>query len=230
MDAPAFHQAARVQTSLVAPVERKLLLWLAARIPLGINPDHLTVLGALAMLAAGVCYYLSQWNPLCLHLVNLSLAVNWFGDSLDGTLARYRRRQRPRYGFYVDHIIDAFGTASILLGLAWSGLIHLHLGYMLLILYLILSINVYLATHTLGTFTLSFWLLSPTEGRILLALANLIVLFHPVVTWSGHTLRVFDLIGGILCAVLITITLVSVVRNIAALYRAEPSDPSFTKG
>ena len=106
--------AERQQTSLLAPLERTTLLWLARRMPARVNSDHLSCLGFVGMFMAGLCYAASKQNPQMLYLVNLFLALNWFGDSLDGTLARYRDRQRPRYGFYVDHIIDTFGALFLL--------------------------------------------------------------------------------------------------------------------
>jgi phosphatidylglycerophosphate synthase len=150
------------------------------------------------------------------------LALNWLGDSLDGTLARVRRRQRPRYGFYVDHVVDAFGTFFLLGGLALSGYMSAGVAMGLLIAYFMLSIEVYLATYTIGTFHLSFWKLSPTELRILLMIANVALLYRPVVRLAGSEYLLCD-IGGVIgiigmAAMLIT----SVIKHTAALYRAEP--------
>ena len=116
-----FRDAAREQTSILAPLERAALRGLARRMPVWVNSDHLSILGFVGMLMAGACYAASKQNPLMLHLVNVFVFLNWFGDSLDGTLARYRDRQRPRYGFYVDHIIDTFGALFLLFGIALSG-------------------------------------------------------------------------------------------------------------
>ncbi|MBI4553756.1 MAG: CDP-alcohol phosphatidyltransferase family protein [Candidatus Latescibacteria bacterium] len=221
MEAVAFKDATRAQFSLLAPTEKRALHWLARRMPAWVGPDHLTLLGFAAMLLAGLCYYLSQWSPSWLHLVNLTLAVNWFGDSLDGTLARYRNKQRPRYGFYVDHIIDAFSTLSIFGGLALSGYMSERIALGLLIVYFMASINVYLATYTMGTFRLSFWKLSPTEGRLILALGNLVVCYHPHILLQGHPYLLYDIGGVALLAVLVLILIGSVVRNTLILYRAE---------
>jgi archaetidylinositol phosphate synthase len=124
-------------------------------------------------------------------LVILFLALNWLGDSLDGTLARVRNRQRPRYGFYVDHIVDAFGTLFLLSGLALSGYMSKSIAAALLTAYLMLSIEVYLATYTIGTFHLSFWKFSPTELRILLAIGNIALLYCPIVQIAGSTYRLY---------------------------------------
>src|SRR5215831_7939655 len=147
-----FREAKRTQQSFLAAAEKKTLLWLAAHTPSWINSDHLTVLGLLAMACAGVGYWWSKANRAGLLMVILCLAVNWLGDSLDGTLARFRNCPRPRYGFYVDHVVDAFSALFLLGGLALSGHISPSAALGLLIAYLLLSIEVYLATYTLGDF------------------------------------------------------------------------------
>ena len=164
----AFRDAAREQTSILAPLERAALRGLARRMPAWVNSDHLSVLGLLSMIGAGACYAASKNNPLMLHLVNVFIFLNWFGDSLDGTLARYRDRQRPRYGFYVDHIIDTFGALFLLFGLALSGYMSERVAAGLLIVYFMVAINSYLAAYALGVFKISQWKMGPTEMRLLL--------------------------------------------------------------
>src|SRR5436853_4296784 len=176
---PEFKNAVREQTSLLAPLERVCLSWLARNMPTWVKPDHLTLLGFIAMLVAGACYAVARWWPAAFLIVNVCLAINWFGDSLDGTLARVRNKQRPRYGFYVDHIIDAFGILFVISGLALSGLMSWNVALGVLVVYFMLSIDVYLATYTIGTFKISFYKFSPTELRILLAIGNLRALSHP---------------------------------------------------
>jgi archaetidylinositol phosphate synthase len=143
---PKFKYATRLQNSFTAASERKALLWLAARMPSSINSDHLTVLGFAAMFLAGCSYALARWTPWGLLLATLFLALNWLGDSLDGTLARVRNRQRPRYGFYVDHMIDTFGALFLMGGLAVSGYIDWRIATGLLVAFLLLSIESYLAS------------------------------------------------------------------------------------
>jgi len=143
-------QPRRELTSLTAEPERRALLFLAARVPAAVGPDHLTALGLVAMLAAGAAYALSARWPLLLLAVNALLVLNWLGDSLDGTLARYRQRTRPRYGFYVDHMVDALGALSLLLGLAASGWMTPWLAMALLLAYLLLSVNIALAACSRG--------------------------------------------------------------------------------
>src|ERR1035437_9454055 len=162
-----FPDMLRVQESWAA-AEKRALLWLAARTPDRIGPDHLTVLGFAAQIGAGVCYVLALRNRYALLGVILCLALNWLGDSLDGTLARVRQRQRPRYGFYVDHMVDSFGALALMGGLALSGYMHPWIAIGLLVAFLMLSIQSYLATHALGEFRISFWRFGPTELRILL--------------------------------------------------------------
>ena len=216
-----FREAARRQESLLAPLERRCLHWLVSCLPAWAGPDHLTLLGFAALFFAGVSYAAAAWWPPALLLVNLWLAVNWFGDSLDGTVARLRNRQRPRYGFYVDHMVDSFGALFLIGGLALSGFISSAVAMALLVGFLLLSINSYLATYTRGTFHLSFWGFSPTEIRILLALGNTVALWKPHVTVFGISARFFD-VGGVVAAVVMAIVLlVSVAQNTAALYREE---------
>jgi len=217
-----FQDAVRDQSSLLAPIEKRALLWLAGRLPAAINSDHLTLLGFLAMFFAGLCYWWARWNPLALLAVIFWLAVNWFGDSLDGTVARVRNRQRPRYGFYVDHITDAFGTAFLLIGLGLSGAMSERIALGLLIAYLLLSIQSYLATYALGTFQLSFWKFSPTELRVLLAAGNIALLVRgPIAKIAGVEFKLFD-VGGVVGIIGMTLILVtSSIRNTRALYDAE---------
>jgi len=216
-----FRDAARVQQSLLASVEKRCLVWLARRLPAWVKPDHLTALGFASMLLAGASYALARlWAPSLL-VVNIWLAVNWFGDSLDGTLARERRCQRPRYGFYVDHIVDSIGALFVVAGLAFSGYMNWWVAAGLLLSFYLLSINAYLATYTLGTFRLSYWKFSPTEIRILLALGNAVALLRPTVRLIPTHPRFFDVSGAVAIVSMAAVLVVSVARNTTALYRLE---------
>jgi archaetidylinositol phosphate synthase len=216
-----FKSAPRLQTSLLAPIEQACLRWLAVRMPGFIKPDHLTLLGFIAMILAGASYGLARWWPPALLVANLWIAVNWFGDSLDGTLARARNKQRPRYGFYVDHIVDAFGTLFLVVGLAASGYTSLSVALALLVVYFLLSIDVYLATYTIGAFRLSFWKFGPTELRALLAAANLRAFADPDVSLLGGKYLFFDLTAVIAMAAMMAVIIISVARNTLTLYRSE---------
>ena len=216
-----FADAIRLQESFTARAERKALAWLAARLPSWVNSDHLTLLGFIAMLLAGASYALARTNRAGLILATFFLALNWFGDSLDGTLARIRNRQRPRYGFYVDHMIDTLGGLFLMGGLAISGIVDWRIALGMFVAYLMLSIEVYLAAYTLGTFRLSFAKFGPTEIRILLALGNVALWFHPESRVFGSSYRVFDVGGIIAIAGMALMLIVSTIGNTAKLYRAE---------
>src|SRR5262249_43604203 len=151
-----------------------------ARMPGLVNSDHLTLLGLISLIGAGASYWLASLDRTWLLAANLFLALNWFGDSLDGTLARFRNRQRPRYGFYVDHVVDAVGSFFLLGGMALSGIMSASVAIGLLVAYLLLMIEVCLATYTIGVFQISFFKMSPTELRIVLAIGNLFAMSDPV--------------------------------------------------
>ena len=217
-----FHEATRSLTSVLAPLEKRTLIWLAHRMPSWVNSDHLTGLALVAMLFAGLSYWLASITPAALLLVVACLAVNWFGDSLDGTLARVRQHQRPRYGFYVDHIVDAFGALFLLGGLGLSGYMSPFVALALLVAYLLLLVETFLATYVLRQFTMSYFKIGPTELRILLAAGNLVLLVHPMADLIGREFRLFD-VGGVVatCGMLATLVFAAL-TNTRALYRAEP--------
>jgi archaetidylinositol phosphate synthase len=212
----------RVHGSLLAAAEKRLLIWMAERLPGRINSDHLTVLGAAAMLGAGLSYALARFWPPALLLVVVFLVVNWFGDSLDGTLARVRRHERPRYGFYVDHVLDAIGILLLIAGLFAGGFVSLLPAAAFLLAYYLLTIEIALATHALGVFRISYWKFGPTELRILLAAGTLQLLHTPWSTIAGHRVLLFDLGTTIGAAALLVTFLVSAMRNTKKLYALEP--------
>jgi phosphatidylglycerophosphate synthase len=194
---------------------------MARRAPRWLTSDQLTLLGLIAQIGAGAAYALSHYNRYALLLVNLCLALNWFGDSMDGTLARMRRQQRPRFGFYVDHVVDILGATALMCGLGFSGLAHWQIAVAMLIGFLLLSGESYLATYTLSRFQLSQGLFGPTEIRILLIIGNLALLRSPYASVFGHRMLLFDL-GGSIAAVCMFATLILVtVRHTAQLYREE---------
>ncbi len=215
----SFRPATRVQHSLLANQEKRLLVWLAERTPGWINSDHLTVLGFTSQLMTGVSYALAGRNKVWLLAGIAFLALNWLGDSLDGTLARVRQRQRPRYGFYVDHILDSFGAVALMGGLALSGYMSPVIAAGLLVLFLLMSIQAYLATHALGEFRMSFWRFGPSELRLLLVAANLAVLRWPrVLRWRFLLL---DVGGVIAIAGMTAMLLFFTARNVRRLYNEE---------
>jgi len=215
-------QHERQHGSLLAAWEKKLLVWLAERLPQQINSDHLSLLGLSAMLAAGLAFWASSFDPAWLLAVVGALAVNWFGDSLDGTLARVRDQQRPRYGFYVDHVLDVAGAAFLFGGMAFSSHMSTVVGLVLLVVYLMVSAESYLATHARSVFKMSFLRVGPTELRLLLAAGALRLMVDGTVALFGREFLLLD-VGGVVAAVgLMVAFLVSAARNITALYREEP--------
>ena len=211
----------RLQESWTAAPERRILVWLAAHTPSRIGPDHLTVLGLAAQIGAGAFYAAASRHRYALLGVIACLALNWLGDSLDGTLARVRHCQRPKYGFYVDHMVDSFGALALMGGLALSGYMHPWIAIGLLVAFLMLSIQSYLATHAFGEFRLSFWRFGPTELRLLLAIGNLALLWKPVVHFIGGKYRLFDVGGAIGLAGMSLMLVFFTAQNTARLYRAE---------
>jgi archaetidylinositol phosphate synthase len=214
----SFRHATRLQDSVLAGPEKRLLIWMAGRMPSWIHPDHLTVFGFLAQLMTGVSYAFATSSQLGLTGAIVFLILNWFGDSMDGTLARVRQQQRPRYGFYVDHMLDSIGAVALMSGLALSGYMRPAIAIGLLVMFLLLSIQSYLATHALGEFRLSFWGLGPTELRLFLILGNVAAYRWPTVVKDHHLFNVGGVVGiAGMSVVLVWFT----ARNIIRLYDKE---------
>jgi archaetidylinositol phosphate synthase len=220
-ESSTFKTAVRQQESLLTPLEKRVLAWLAHHMPAWVNSDHLTLLGFAGMIMAGVCYYLSRMSPLFLLGAIVSLAVNWFGDSLDGTLARFRKRQRPRYGFYVDHVVDAFGMMFLVGGLGLSNYMTAAVAMAFLIVYFLMNIEIYLATYTIGVFRLSYGIWGPTELRIIVAGGTFVLFVKPNVLILGHPFLLCDVAGVVATIVIGSIAVVSSIRNTASLYDEE---------
>lgn len=219
---PTYPREVRIHGSLLAAAEKRLLIRIAAALPRWINSDHLTALGALAMLGAGVCYAIAPAWRGALIVAVVMLALNWFGDSLDGTVARVRHHERPRYGFYVDHVLDAVGILFLLAGLVAGGFLHAVPAAAFLLAYYLLTIEIALATHALGTFRISYWKFGPTELRILLAAGTLQLLRSPWSTIAGHRVLLFDLGVSIGAAAVLATFIWTAVSNTRKLYRLEP--------
>lgn len=216
-----FAEARRILTSCTAVAEKRALLWLAARTPAAITSDHLTLLGLAAMALCGACYAASARFPWLLFAASMALALNWLGDSLDGTLARHRHCERPRFGFYVDHLSDAFGVLLALGGLALSGWMSPLVAAALLASYFLLAIESYLASYVLGTFRISWGPFGGTELRIALVLLNLIVFLRPQLSLAGRSVLVFDLVGLPAAVVLLVLAVVAGLAGTRALARLE---------
>lgn len=217
-----FAAATRINRSLTACLEKHALEAIARGAPGWVTSDHLTGLGLGAQVGAGVFYTVARWHRWALLLVIVCIGLNWLGDSLDGTVARVRRQQRPRYGFYVDHVVDIFGATALMTGLACSGFVHWPIALAMLIAFLLLSAESYLATYTLSRFEMSQGRFGPTEIRMLLVVGTFALLRNPWATVFGFRLLLFD-IGGIIASVCMFGTAIAVaIRHTAQLYREEP--------
>jgi len=215
--------APREKTFLLARPEGRVLDWIARRLPAWVMPDHLTALGVLAAIGIAVAYALSNQDPVWLWAASALLVVHWLGDSLDGTLARVRKTERPRYGYYLDHLVDAIATALIGIGLGLSPYMLLATGLVIVIAYLVLSINTYLETNTLGVFSLGYGRLGPTEARVGLVAINTVLALGVVPAALGMGLLDFVVLG--IAAVMLGALSVRAFRNLRELARLEPPRP-----
>jgi archaetidylinositol phosphate synthase len=207
----------RSKQFILAAPEARLLEWLARRLPARVKPDHLTALGVLAALGIAAAYVLSNGDKMWLWAASALLVVHWLGDSLDGTLARVRKAERPRYGYYLDHLVDAFATAAIGIGLGLSPYMLLAVGLAIVIAYLILSINTYLETHAFGVFTLGYGRFGPTEARLMLIAVN------TALALGASTFGILDVLGIGLVAVMIAALVGRAARNLKRLSELEPA-------
>jgi archaetidylinositol phosphate synthase len=216
--------AERRATFVLTRFERWALPRIAAALPSWIMPDHLTGLGVFGATLIAVSYFCTRWTPAWLWVVNLGLVIHWLGDSLDGTLARVRKHERPRYGFYLDHLTDAYATTAIGLGLGFSPYMLLSVSLAIVIAYLILSINVYLETHVFKVFRYGYGMIGPTEARLVLLGLNLVALaIGPLgFTVRGVGFTVFDIAGVVAALVMIALLVTRAGRNLSTLARLEP--------
>ena len=213
---------ARETAFLLAKPERRLLVAIASRLPKAMTSNHLTVVGAAGALGAGLTYSFSGQHAEWLWVASSMLVVNWFGDSLDGTLARVRNAERPRYGYYLDHIVDAFSTSAIGIGIGLSPFVALPLALCLVVVYLTLSINVYLESHVFGVFELGYGRIGPTEVRIILVMANTLL-----VSASGTSRDVAWVVANAVVGVVSLLMLAALAsrfgRNLRRLAEMEPA-------
>jgi phosphatidylglycerophosphate synthase len=217
-----FNKHKRVNDILLGPLERPALQWLAAHLPLWVTPDTCTSIGVAGALLIMVSYGLSNFDPNYLWLASLGFVVNWFGDSLDGTLARYRRIERPRYGFYIDHIVDVVCQVLVFLGLGLSPYVSFNIACLALIGYLLLSILVYVRTYVAGEFKISYGGLGPTESRVVAVLLNTAMYFFGPQNFriGQGAFSVYDIVVAAIALVLVgffTNTATREARRLAAL-------------
>jgi phosphatidylglycerophosphate synthase len=207
----------REKKFLLAVPEARVLEAIAKRLPAWVKPDHLTALGVLAALGIAAAYVLSNGDETWLWAASALLVVHWLGDSLDGTLARFRKAERPRYGYYLDHLVDAFATAAIGIGLGLSPHMLLAVGLAIVVVYLILSINTYLETHAFGVFSLGYGRLGPTEARLLLIAVNTLLALGVL------EFGLLDVLGIGLAGAMIVALVTRAVRNLRRLAELEPA-------
>jgi len=217
------HQSNRIQTSILNGVERKVLIWLAEREPAWVTSDMLTLVGSIGALIVAAGFILSNLNVLYLWLAILGLIINWYGDSLDGSLVRVRHAQRPRYGFFVDHMVDCFNETAIFVGVGLSPLVSFDLALLVLVFYFQLSIYVFISTHLKGEFKLTYAKLGPTEFRLLgIVVIALIMYVSPIRTFTFHSLSIFDIVAVILIVVLAIMFVVSFLTDARGYAKMEP--------
>jgi phosphatidylglycerophosphate synthase len=223
--AAAGPDAPRSKQFVLAGVEGRVLEWIARRLPRWVMPDHMTVLGVVAAFGILAAYILSNEHSAWLWAASALLVVHWFGDSLDGTLARVRRIERPRYGYYLDHLVDALATALIGLGLGLSPYMLLAVGLAIVIAYLVLSINTYLETYAFGVFTLGYGRIGPTEVRLaLIGLNTLLALGVGLDFRVGDVgLTAFDVVGMGVAGVMAATLMARAARNLRVLAASEPA-------
>lgn len=225
-------QAQRIQTSLINTVEKKVLVWIAKRQPLWVTSDMLTVLGSFGAFLTGLGFWLTRYGVDWLWLSSAGLIINWYGDSLDGTLARVRNCQRPIYGFYIDHTVDCVNEAIMFIGAGLSPLVNLNFTLITYILYLLMTINVSINAHLKSEFRLTYAKLGPTEFRLLIILVNILLVACPTLAFNkfemvGQNLSLFDLIVLfiiVVLSVIYTATIISDIRQYAKIDPPKNSD------
>lgn len=221
MAEPKPHQ--RVNDILLGPLERPALRWLAAHMPPWVTPDLLTAIGTIGAAIIFFSYWLSNAHAAFLWLASLGLVVNWFGDSLDGTLARFRKIERPKYGFFIDHTVDAFNEMLIVLGLGLSPYVTFNVAAMALIGYLMMSVFVYVRTYVEGVFQISYGKFGPTELRVIIILLNTLMFFigAPTVTLPFAVLTLYDLLVAAIAVILIVLFVASSLKHARLLANAD---------
>jgi archaetidylinositol phosphate synthase len=220
---PNIESHTRINDILLGPLERPALKWLAAHMPAWVNSDMLTGVGVLGALVILVGYWLTNIDKGFLWLASLGFVINWFGDSLDGTLARYRQVERPRYGFFVDHTVDAFNEVLIFLGLGLSPYIRFQIASLALIGYLLMSVLVYVRTAVTGEFRISYGRLGPTEVRVIAILANMLIFFfgNPAIGIPWGTITIFELVAALIAGILFLIFIFSTLQEARNLAKHE---------
>jgi phosphatidylglycerophosphate synthase len=213
----------RINDILLGPLERPALQWLAAHMPAWMNPDILTGIGIIGSVLIFISYWLTNLNPNFLWLASLGFVINWFGDSLDGTLARYRHIERPKYGFFVDHTVDAISEVLIFTGVGLSPYMRLEIALLALVGYLLMSIMVYVRTCVEGVFKISYGKIGPTEMRVFIILGNTLIYFIgiPMIKLPFLTISLWNALGVFLAAALMLVFIYSTINDAKQLDKVD---------
>lgn len=224
-------QSVRIQTSLLNGVEKKVLVWLAQRQPRWADSDMLTFVGFIGAVVIALGFLLSNLSVHFLWITILGFAINWYGDSLDGTLARVRKEQRPVYGFYIDHTVDAINEAFMFMGAGLSPFMRFDLACVLLVFYLMLTLNVSMNAHLKGEFRLTYVKLGPTEFRLICVVACMLLMWVPGIRecsfelpWLGGILSIgiLDVIGAVILLALVIIYVVTILQDARYYAKIDP--------
>lgn len=213
----------RINDILLGPLERPALLWMAQRMPRWVTPDVLTGIGVFASVIIFVSYWLTTYDRNFLWLASFGFVLNWFGDSLDGNLARYRHIERPKYGYFIDHTVDAFSELLVGLGIGLSPYVNFELALLALIGYMLMSVLVYITTYVKGVFQISYSKIGPTEVRLILIIANTIIYFvgNPLVSTPFGEITVYDSLAVLIAVVLFILFIVMTFKQAAELAKLE---------
>lgn len=225
-------QSTRIQTSILNGAERKLLIWLAQRMPAWVTSDMLTVIGFIGALIIATGYALTMLDIRWLWLASFGFLVNWYGDSLDGSLARVRNTQRPIYGFFLDHNVDCINETIMFVGVGLSSLMNLSSALFALVAYLLLSVYVYITAHLKNEFKITYAGLGPTEFRIIVVIVNTLFIFFPALrelSWTftmpdggAILLRLLDVIALVIALIIFLMYLVSIIKDARYLSKIDP--------
>ena len=225
------NQTLRIQTSIINGIEKRALVWLAKRMPRWVTSDMLTAVGTLGALIVAIGFALSNNNIQWLWLSSLGMLINWFGDSLDGTLARVRDCQRPIYGYYVDHTVDCINEGLMFIGAGLSPFLHLELALLAYAIYLVLTINVSINAHLKGEFRLTYIKLGPTEFRLIVILANTLLIAIPAIAAVANTHTLFGItvtmhiLDYVAAAIITVMALIYIVTTISDAHKYAAIDP-----
>lgn len=221
----------RIQTSLLNAAEKKALIWLAERQPQWVDSDMMTIVGHLGAVVVALGFVLANINVNFLWISVVGFVINWYGDSLDGTLARFRNQQRPVYGFYIDHTMDAINEVLMFMGAGLSPFMHFNLACVALVFYLMLTLNVSMNAHLKGEFRLTYVKLGPTELRIICIIACvLLICVKPLRTFaldiplgsSLITIRILDIVGAVILLALVIIYVVTIIQDARYYAKIDP--------